>query len=881
MDRLPSEMRERIEAYRAHLERQRIETMERNERLPIHHRLRVNDIMDELEEEAVAFERRVIREYEESLRRPHPDNVRSDWEAQMRDFRNFSPMFIQDLSVRMAPQVSPAVSVSSATEDTGPMRQFAPPPINPNVQFQPLRFSDSPESLPEGFVQRTYATETGSPMTPFELTPPGSPTGQGKRGGRRAEHQAPPNPEVRRDIQAVMNFIRRYPPGHSLFITTEENDEGGHTITNLQTLIEDHHVARTMPINAILHGINTQYMDTVGEFHDAFVSALRERDLIGSGQSSSRPRGMPSRRQLQEFNRQHPREVEEVALQVNPLIHHMGVMGAVPQVLQVDTETARIANKQRADRKRAMDVVETLDRTKLPRDVLYKIASYDVPISENEIYHMYKRKHGGGPKQSKPAMEITEMIENPMKKAKKEPKAKAKVLDIMGKKSLPTEEKIVMSISSLPKAEAKKRSTVMPDLTPPEQLFMFNDLVSQGVSREKAHKMATKAHPTPTYNYEGQGKVVKMTKKQYMAEHKRLIKMLDEISKQTKAESNKQKAEPEMRGKGPEKHSLLAKLVMTRNADKAANTKAIIEDNIGFTGLKANKYHRRARREDSPETLHKLRKYTKAYEIEKDKLKRFNKMEDKRDDEIERIGRTGRGKGKKCVNDIKGGCGMCGGTEGSLEGGRVYCGKKTPPPRNTTAGSPGECFKKGVGVGLRIKQKQAKMTAEDLGKKTLRELGQLASEMKVSGYGRMKKAELVEALTPLLPEINKMRGGADRRPRSRSRTPPRRTNNAAPQRLRERDDIQREQRERAEQERERQAQEEIDNDAARLREQWDTLMDLPVPMDVIHYGIIPSLFNHDAVQRVYNERDVPWGGRPVQVPRQFRQLVMDLKNDSE
>ena len=117
--------------------------------------------------------------------------------------------------------------------------------------------------------------------------------------------------------------------------------------------------------------------------------------------------------------------------------------------------------------------------------------------------------------------------------------------------------------------------------------------------------------------------------------------------------------------------------------------------------------------------------------------------------------RRGRGRPKKCVNDVDGGCGMCGGTKGmkqkDMMGGRLYCGDKGQTPSGATQGSRGSCFKKGIGVGLMIaSQKKDNIKPEQLQTMTIRELGQLASKMGVSKYGKMKKAELIEAIEPLL-----------------------------------------------------------------------------------------------------------------------------------
>lgn len=86
-----------------------------------------------------------------------------------------------------------------------------------------------------------------------------------------------------------------------------------------------------------------------------------------------------------------------------------------------------------------------------------------------------------------------------------------------------------------------------------------------------------------------------------------------------------------------------------------------------------------------------------------------------------------------------------------MRGGKIYCGMKEPPAgveRGTTL----KCFKKGVGVGMML-EKQKAPAEKALTEMTIRELGQVASKQKVKGYAKMKKQELIDAITQL-------RGGA-------------------------------------------------------------------------------------------------------------------------
>ncbi len=82
-------------------------------------------------------------------------------------------------------------------------------------------------------------------------------------------------------------------------------------------------------------------------------------------------------------------------------------------------------------------------------------------------------------------------------------------------------------------------------------------------------------------------------------------------------------------------------------------------------------------------------------------------------------------------------------------GGKLYCGMKNKRlPQGDRFGTRLECFKKGVGVGMNMEKPLDKMS--------LRELGAVASKLKISNYGKMKKAELLEA-------IQAKRGGAKKK----------------------------------------------------------------------------------------------------------------------
>jgi hypothetical protein len=81
------------------------------------------------------------------------------------------------------------------------------------------------------------------------------------------------------------------------------------------------------------------------------------------------------------------------------------------------------------------------------------------------------------------------------------------------------------------------------------------------------------------------------------------------------------------------------------------------------------------------------------------------------------------------------------------QGGQIYCGNKRTPP-GKTKGTRHACFKKGVGVGMMLEQQKAPQAPPEkvLEEMTIRELGQVASRLKVPRYSRMKRAELIEAI---------------------------------------------------------------------------------------------------------------------------------------
>jgi hypothetical protein len=138
----------------------------------------------------------------------------------------------------------------------------------------------------------------------------------------------------------------------------------------------------------------------------------------------------------------------------------------------------------------------------------------------------------------------------------------------------------------------------------------------------------------------GKGSSVKMSKKDYMSEHHSLIKMLNDISSKTKKEAEKQSKE--VKGKvGKGKHSTLAQDVMRLNFSRKG--KKNIEDVLREANRTGNAAkvaqilpHYQALEEELPKAEKELRKKVQS------------------------------GTGKKCVNNIKGGCGDCGGTNGTI-----------------------------------------------------------------------------------------------------------------------------------------------------------------------------------------------------------------------
>jgi hypothetical protein len=85
------------------------------------------------------------------------------------------------------------------------------------------------------------------------------------------------------------------------------------------------------------------------------------------------------------------------------------------------------------------------------------------------------------------------------------------------------------------------------------------------------------------------------------------------------------------------------------------------------------------------------------------------------------------------------------GYDRKLFGGKVYCGEKQPKAGDVR-GTPLQCFKKGIGVGMNMPKKEPELTREDYEKMTLRKLGDLAREKRIPRYGVMKKADLIDAL---------------------------------------------------------------------------------------------------------------------------------------
>lgn len=79
-----------------------------------------------------------------------------------------------------------------------------------------------------------------------------------------------------------------------------------------------------------------------------------------------------------------------------------------------------------------------------------------------------------------------------------------------------------------------------------------------------------------------------------------------------------------------------------------------------------------------------------------------------------------------------------------LSGG-MYCGNKRPPPAGETVGSTLQCFKKGIGIGMVI-EKNKIPSNDELNDMSLRKLGELARQLKISKYSRMKKDDLIEEI---------------------------------------------------------------------------------------------------------------------------------------
>lgn len=77
------------------------------------------------------------------------------------------------------------------------------------------------------------------------------------------------------------------------------------------------------------------------------------------------------------------------------------------------------------------------------------------------------------------------------------------------------------------------------------------------------------------------------------------------------------------------------------------------------------------------------------------------------------------------------------------KGGKIYCGKKAAPA-GTTKGTLGQCFKKGVGVGMMLE----KTKVPDLNTLSIRDLGKYAQLVKLKNYGVMTRAQLLEELLP-------------------------------------------------------------------------------------------------------------------------------------
>ena len=79
---------------------------------------------------------------------------------------------------------------------------------------------------------------------------------------------------------------------------------------------------------------------------------------------------------------------------------------------------------------------------------------------------------------------------------------------------------------------------------------------------------------------------------------------------------------------------------------------------------------------------------------------------------------------------------------GKKRGGEIYKKCSDKASKNTRETSVSKCFKRGLKVGYRI-AKSFRPPLEDL---TIRELGKLASEYKISGYSKMTKQQLITSL---------------------------------------------------------------------------------------------------------------------------------------
>lgn len=262
----------------------------------------------------------------------------------------------------------------------------------------------------------------------------------------------------------------------------------------------------------------------------------KEAEVFGfkpTRQSVSKPRGKgntSSRRR--QTAPPAPTTAPGTFVEVNPLVHHMGALQPVPHAIISDAMAGRVGNRQRAEIRRAKDVVETLSH-KVPREIAIKVASYDVPLTERQIHHHTKgrgKKMKGGAFTKEEAPAIYRRLVNEVGEARERG-----AMDNMRH----AQENLIDFLH-----EAWEQHRWRPrDVAPPSS----PESTSSATSRAGTPPPTRPARPNL---HTGRGKDVKMSKKAYMAEHKELIGMLNDISSKAKKEAVKQTKEVKSRGKG-------------------------------------------------------------------------------------------------------------------------------------------------------------------------------------------------------------------------------------------------------------------------------------------------------------------------------------------